>query len=62
MISKRLFIFDKFISSIADKELSIIINPTTVPMIPNLSKRSDIKKPLSTNSYSLDLNSSLRFF
>ena len=50
ILNKRLFIFDKFISSIVDSELSINMNPITVPTIPNFNKRSEIKKPSSTIS------------
>ncbi len=50
MLNKRLFIFDKLISSIVDSELSINMNPITVPTIPSFNKRSEIKKPSSTIS------------
>ena len=62
MLSKRLFIFDKFISSIVDKELSIIIKPITVPIIPSFNSISATKNPLSTISYSLDFNCSWKDF
>ena len=55
--SSKLFIFAKFISSIVDNELSIIINPITVPTIPSFKSVSETKNPLSTISYSLNFNS-----